>query len=161
MNISRYYCIVDKLKSAVWMCKHGALTRHTRYFSDKISPSKNPGKPCSPKNTINRKDSPWNSDQNDSNDKSTCKSVSADKSNTEQLTCKKRNTATVAIVGGGCATVCTSILLKQNPTIKEIRLIDTDNSLAGPVCDIRQIDTSTTIKHYKKNLMIEGLRNVS
>ncbi|XP_001607689.3 probable malate dehydrogenase, mitochondrial [Nasonia vitripennis] len=51
------------------------------------------------------------------------------------------------------------MLLKQNPAIKEIRLIDTDNSLMSPVCDMRHIDTSTTIRHFRKNSILDGLRN--
>ncbi|XP_014206089.1 probable malate dehydrogenase, mitochondrial [Copidosoma floridanum] len=65
----------------------------------------------------------------------------------------------VAVVGGGCSALCATILLKQNPAIREIRVVDTDDSLAAAVCDIRQIDTSTMIRHFEKESILEGTRN--
>ncbi|XP_011503631.1 PREDICTED: probable malate dehydrogenase, mitochondrial, partial [Ceratosolen solmsi marchali] len=53
-----------------------------------------------------------------------------------------------------------AILLKQNPAIKVIHVIDTDNSLTGPIYDIGQIDTSTVIMHYKRNSIINALHDI-
>lgn len=74
---------------------------------------------------------------------------------------QKKCNFTVTIVGGGFSTACATVLLKQNPAIKDIRIVDTDDSLAGYVCDARHIDTCTNIRHYKKQLLFEGLRDVS
>ena len=78
-----------------------------------------------------------------------------------ELNGKDKHSISLSIVGGGCATIYTTILLKQNSLIKEICLIDTDDSLIGPVCDLKQLDTSPGIKYFKKSSILDGLRNVS
>ncbi|KAJ8670578.1 hypothetical protein QAD02_001837 [Eretmocerus hayati] len=88
------------------------------------------------------------------------KSNSSDESRCKKIICRKARTILVAIVGGGYTPMYTTLLLKQNPAIREIHVIDTNDSLASPVCDMRQIDTSATVKHYKMKHIIDGLRNV-
>lgn len=74
--------------------------------------------------------------------------------------CGKQGTVSLAIIGGGFTTLSTFFLLKQNPAIKEIRLIDTDNSMRQSVCDIKQMDTGTKIRRFEKNSILNGLRDV-
>lgn len=138
-------------------------------FNSKIlSKMKNFGNGCNTQSNINklcisRKSTESSVDEKEKNNnvKIVDKVVNLDNRRYE-LCCKSKDKGiSVAIVGGGYATVCMTMLLKQNPAIKEIRLIDTDNSLIGPVCDIRHIDTSTSVRHFKKNSILDGLRNVS
>lgn len=42
----------------------------------------------------------------------------------------------------------TSLLLKQDPNINELRLYDTNEELCGVVHDLSHIDTNTKIKGY-------------
>jgi FlaA1/EpsC-like NDP-sugar epimerase len=89
------------------------------------------------------------------------KKCASDSIKNKHICYQQKNSVSLAIVGGGSTTFYLAILLKQNPAIKVIHVIDTDNSLIGPIYDIGQIDTSTIVIHYKRNSIIDGLHNVS
>lgn len=72
-----------------------------------------------------------------------------------------KNGLIVTIIGGGYTTIGATILLKQNPAIEEIRLVDTGASFYGSTYDTQLTDTSTIVKYFHKENILDGLENVT
>lgn len=84
------------------------------------------------------------------------------KAETEKTTMtESEKTVSVALIGGGMTPAYTALLLKQEPIIKIIYVGDTGGKSAGLLLDASHVDTSTKIRYFKKNNIIDALREVS
>ncbi|XP_046591753.1 probable malate dehydrogenase, mitochondrial [Neodiprion lecontei] len=70
------------------------------------------------------------------------------------------DTVSVALIGGGTTPAYTALLLKQAPIIKRVHIADTIDKTASLILDASHVDTSTKIRYFKRNNMIEAMQEV-